>query len=137
MRDTLISVFIVGIILIFAASYVAGDKLSNPASRSIGIPPSDFPAQTVKIPTRSGDYLAGWLSPGNSGFGGVLLLHGVGADRRQILDRARFLHNDGYSFLLIDLPAPGERSDERMTFGEHEGKSVRLALKFDLAPSCL
>jgi len=91
MRRALITVFIVGLVLVLSALYVIGDRLSGPALRSIGAPPPDLQAQTVRIPTNSGEYLAGWFSRGNPGSGGVLLLHGVGADRRQVLDRARFL----------------------------------------------
>ena len=130
MRRALITVFIVGLVLVLSALYVIGDRLSGPALRSIGAPPPDLQAQTVRIPTNSGEYLAGWFSRGNPGSGGVLLLHGVGADRRQVLDRARFLHREGYSALLVDLPAHGESSGARITFGAREGKAVRTALNF-------
>lgn len=130
MRRALIAGFIIGIVLALSASYVVGDRLSSPALRLIGLPPSDLEAQTVRIPISSGEYLAGWFSRGNSGSGGVLLLHGVRSDRRQMLERARFLHNEGYSVLLIDLPAHGESGGERITFGAHEGEAVRAALNF-------
>ncbi len=45
---------------------------------------------------------------GQKGKGAVLLLHGVRADRREMLNRARFLKEEGYSVLLIDLPSHGE-----------------------------
>ncbi|MBK8962655.1 MAG: alpha/beta hydrolase [Candidatus Competibacteraceae bacterium] len=130
MRRAFITVAITGIVLVLSASYVVGDRLSSPALRSIGLPPPDLQAQTVRIPTNSSECLVGWFWRGNPGFGGVLLLHGVGADRRQMLDRAIFLHKEGYSVLLIDLPAHGESSGERITFGAHEGEAVRVALSF-------
>ena len=130
MRRAIITVFIIGIVLVLSASYIVGDRLSGPALRAIGAPPPDLQAQPVRIPTNSGEYLAGWFSRGNPGSGGVLLLHGVGADRRQGLDRARFLHREGYSALLVDLPAHGESSGARITFGAREGKAVRTALNF-------
>lgn len=130
MRRALIAVFITGILIVLSASYIVGDRLSSPVLRPIGLPPPDLQAQTVRIPTNSDQYLVGWFSRGNPGFGGVLLLHGVRSDRRQMLGRARFLHNDGYSVLLVDLPAHGESSGEHITFGANEGKGVRSALNF-------
>lgn len=130
MRRPGITAFIIGIVLVLFASYIVGDRLSSPVSRLIGLPPPDLQAQTVRISTSSSGYLVGWFARGDPGFGGVLLLHGVGADRRQMLDRARFLHKEGYSALLIDLPAHGESDGARITFGAREGKAVRAALKF-------
>lgn len=59
-----------------------------------------------------------------------MLLHGVGADRTQMLGRARFLHEAGYAALLVDLPAHGESSGDRITFGARESEAVRAALEY-------
>lgn len=130
MRRALISVLIVGIVLVLFASYIVGDKLSSPALRSVGKPPPDFPAKTVTIPIGSEESIVGWFAQREPGLGGVLLLHGVGADRRQMLGRGRFLYQQGYSVLLVDLPAHGESNGARITFGTHEGQGVRAALHF-------
>ena len=130
MRRILIAVFIIGLRFVLSALYIVGDKLSNPALRQIGLPPSDFPAQAVTIPSHSNESVIGWFTHHTSGLGGVLLLHGVGADRRQMLGRARFLYPQGYSVLLVDLPAHGESSGTRITFGAHEGQGVQAALNF-------
>jgi len=53
----------------------------------------------------------------------VLLLHGVRADRREMLGRARFLNRLGYGILLIDLPAHGESPDDHITFGAREARA--------------
>lgn len=110
--------------------YVVGDQLSRSVARSIGGPPSDLKAEVVVIPTESENYVVGWFSRGHPGFGGVLLLHGVRSDRRQMLGRARFLQHQGYSVLLVDLPAHGESTGDRITFGADESQGVRVALAF-------
>lgn len=108
----------------------AGAILSRPASRPAGPPPVDFPAQTVRIPMAPGQFVVGWFAPGQATKGVVLLLHGVRSDRRQMLGRARSLNRLGYAALLIDLPAHGESSGERITFGAQEAAGVTAAVGF-------
>jgi alpha-beta hydrolase superfamily lysophospholipase len=71
----------------------------------------------------------GWLMPG-AGKGAVLLLHGIRADRRQMLGRADFLQHAGYSVLLIDLPGHGESPAPVLTFGLREAEAVKAALNY-------
>lgn len=110
----------------------AGEWLSQPAARAIGAAPADFAAQAVRIPipASAGQFVAGWFKPGQPQGGAVLLLHGVRADRTQMLARARFLAAAGYATLLIDLPAHGESSGDHITFGAREGEGVKAALAF-------
>ncbi|AVR97942.1 alpha/beta hydrolase [Pseudoduganella armeniaca] len=70
----------------------------------------------------AGTYLAG------DGRGAVLLLHGIHADRRQMLRRASFLHRQGYTVLAIDLPGQGASTAPAVTFGYGEADGVRVAL---------
>ena len=114
--------------LVALASLGAGEALSTPAARTIGAAPADLQAETVSIPDGRGGTVAGWFIPGRPGRGAVLLLHGVRADRRAMIERARLLSRDGHAVLLIDLPAHGESSGERITFGLREGAGVRTAL---------
>ena len=118
--------------LLAAAAVVlgAGELLSRPAPRTVGAPPADFPARQVLIGDATGPVVAGWFMPGQPGRGVVLLLHGVRADRTQMLARARFLHRAGYASLLVDLPAHGESAGERITFGAREAAGVRAALAY-------
>ena len=113
-----------------ALFFGAGAILSRPASRPVGPPPVDFPAQTVRIPMPPGQFVVGWFAPGHATRGMVLLLHGVRADRRQMLGRAGSLNRLGYAALLIDLPAHGESSGERITFGAQEAAGVTAAVGF-------
>ncbi len=107
-----------------------GEWLSHPAIRTIGPPPPDFSAREVRIETAPAGHVAGWFAPGQRGQGAVLLLHGVRSDRTQMLGRARFLNRAGYSTLLIDLPAHGESTGDRITFGAREAAGVKAALGF-------
>ena len=104
--------------------------LSRPAVRVIGPPPSDFPAQIVHIDNPPIGPVVGWLASGQPGRGAVLLLHGVRADRTEMLARARFLNRAGYATLLVDLPAHGESAGERITFGAREAAGVWASIQY-------
>jgi fermentation-respiration switch protein FrsA (DUF1100 family) len=67
---------------------------------------------------------------GEKNAGAVLLLHGVRADRRAMIDRARFLHAAGYSVLLIDFQASGESPGNAITFGYREADDVKASLRY-------
>ena len=113
-------------LLACAAVFGAGELLSAPARRSVGEPPPELFATAVRIPVGS-TYVSGWVARG-AGSGAVLLLHGVRSDRRQMVQRALWLNQNGYSVLLIDLAAHGESPGERITFGAREAGGVRAAL---------
>ena len=118
------------IVVSLALIFLAGEILSAPARRSVGPPPSDLVAEPVTLPVSPAESAFGWFARGQPGQGAVLLLHGVRSDRRQMVDRAKFLHAAGYAVLLIDLPAHGESGGSRITFGFHEAAGVRFAMQF-------
>ena len=112
------------------ATYHTGSLLSRPVPRAVGDAP-DSPAYTeVQFSSRSGSELRGWLARGEPGKGGVVLLHGIRADRRSMLRRAAFLHAAGYSVLVFDFQAHGESEGERITFGYLESFDARAAVRF-------
>lgn len=123
-----------------AGLWIAGEQLSRPARASLGPPPADLQARTVRIPVprpipelateQATGQVSAWFSPGQPGRGAVLLLHGVRSHRGQMLARARLLHEAGLGVLLIDLPAHGESSGERISFGWRESQGVAAALNF-------
>ena len=121
---------VIGLAVLATVSFGAGEVLSRPASRAVGKPPLDFTAESIRFTTTLGDEVAGWFSEGKSGKGTVLLLHGVRADRTSMLERARLFLRLGYSVLLIDLPAHGESTGDRITFGLRESEGARAALAF-------
>jgi uncharacterized protein len=99
-----------------------------PMRGTLGPPPTDLGATPISFPSRSGATLRGWFAPGVPGHGAILLVHGIHADRRVMLGRARFLHRAGYTVLLFDLQAHGESTGDRITFGAKESLDVRSAI---------
>lgn len=128
-RRLIVSLFI-SVLLVAAAFGGAGEALSRPATGSVGPAPLDLHATSVVIRTASGGAVSGWLVLGRPRSGAVLLLHGVRSDRRQMIERARLLSGLGYTAFLIDLPAHGESTGDRITFGVREAEGVRAALDY-------
>jgi uncharacterized protein len=110
--------------------YWAAGDLAAPVPRDVGAPPSDLPGHRVRVPSPAAGTLEGWLVPGRPGAGAVLLLHGIGASRLDMVDRARFLHAAGYTVSLFDSRAHGESGGRRITFGYLEGLDARAILAF-------
>lgn len=73
----------------------------------------------------------GWYAPTHTG-AAVVLLHGSGGDRREVLDVARALIQAGYGALLYDLPGHGE-SEGIVRYGAPERRALQLAMRFVLA----
>ena len=109
---------------------VVGEVLSHPARHPVGTAPTELSAQAVTLPTLGNDSVSGWFIKGKPGYGAVLLLHGIRADRWQMLPRAKFLNKIGYAVLLVDLPAHGESTGQRISFGFYESVGVNTALAY-------
>jgi fermentation-respiration switch protein FrsA (DUF1100 family) len=105
-----------------------GKLLVIPAHEEMGSPPAGMSATAVSFDSASGNPIRGWFIPGLPRHGAVLLLHGVHANRLAMLPRARWLHDLGYSVLLIDFQAAGESDGKAVTFGYRESHDARAAL---------
>ena len=92
--------------------------------------PAGLAAEPVAFRSASGSLIRGWLARGRAGGGAVLLLHGIDASRVEMVPRARFLQDAGYTVLLIDFRAHGESTGEDPTYGALESRDARAALAF-------
>src|SRR5262249_2572588 len=93
-------------------------------------PPSNLHGREVEFESGSGSTLRGWLIPGQSTSGAVVLMHGFRGDRTQMLGRATFLNRAGYSVLLFDFQAPGESPGKQITIGYLESRDAQAAVGF-------
>ena len=113
-----------------AALFAIAGALAEPRLQSVEGPPADLPLVALRIPRADGGSIGAWFASGNARQAGILLVHGIRSDRRQMLDRARFLHAAGYSVLLIDLQAHGETPGKQITFGYRESFDVDAAFDY-------
>ena len=118
------------VLLVVIGAWFAGSLLSKSSNHSVGDPPSDLGATSVQFPSASGTTIHGWLIAGQKDAGAVLLLHGIRGSRHDMIGRARFLKQHGYTVLLIDLQAHGESLGKNITFGYLESKDAQAAIGF-------
>lgn len=109
---------------------ILGEILTGPASTAVGILVPDFPVEAAQIPVAQDRKVHGWLARGIRGNGVILLVHSIRSNRLEMLGRARFLYEQGYSVLMIDLQAHGETPGERITFGIRESEDVQAAVTY-------
>ncbi len=60
---------------------------------------------------------------------GIVLLHGYGGTRKQMIPRARFFRAQGYTALLYDARACGESTGDQISFGYRERHDLIAAVK--------
>jgi len=125
----LIILSIVLALLTIAATYYAGNILSAPHKGPLSEPAKDLLAEDFYSASSGASLVKGWLIKGDAP-GVIILLHGLRSDRRQMLDRARFLTKAGYTVILPDLQAHGESPGRRITWGYRESRGVKQTIAY-------
>jgi pimeloyl-ACP methyl ester carboxylesterase len=86
--------------------------------------------QSVDLYNEQDDiHLSGWYIPSKNG-AVVILLHGYGSNRLEMLSRANVLAAHGYGVLLYDLRGHGESGGNKRSFGWEDVSDVDTALEF-------
>ena len=89
-----------------------------------------MPTESVQFQSSSGAIIHGWLVTGQLDKGVVILMHGIRANRLQLVDQAEFLFHAGYSVLLFDFQAHGESIGKHITAGYLESRDATAAVNF-------
>lgn len=85
--------------------------------------------EEVRFSSRDGTKLAAWFIAGTRRQL-VLLLHGYTACKDDMLSHAAFLHDAGYSLLLLDLRCCGDSAGCACTLGAKEREDVQAAIAY-------
>lgn len=85
--------------------------------------------QELRLQTDDGLRLAAWYVPSRNR-AVLILVHGIGANRGDLLEIARDLAARGYGLLLLDLRAHGESEGQVSTLGVSELHDVRAAVRY-------
>jgi pimeloyl-ACP methyl ester carboxylesterase len=125
---------VIGGLSIGYVAYVimAAEMYAQPARTSLGgVTPRDqgLAYEDVTLTTGDGLSLKGWYLPSRNR-AAIILLHGYGGSRLEMLDRAALLAKHGYGVLLYDERASGESGGDQRTFGWLDVNDVALAVAY-------
>jgi pimeloyl-ACP methyl ester carboxylesterase len=84
-------------------------------------------AQTVTMVADDGTALEGWYFPSGNG-AAVVVRHGAGSTRAEVLDQARVLVDAGYGVLVVDARGHGGSAGRGMDLGWYGELDTRAAL---------
>jgi dipeptidyl aminopeptidase/acylaminoacyl peptidase len=132
---TALNILLGTVILVIVVSFILVYVNTHPPRYPLNVPPSDYGQhfERVSFVTEDGVPLAGWLiGPDHPGkkTPGIIICHGLGANRSDFTDLAVMLARRGYWVLAFDFRAHGESGGSRSSLGHHEQKDVLAALAF-------
>ena len=122
------SIVIVALVAFVVGPAVAATNVPRPAvaatpdSRGLGY-------SSVTLTTADDVDLAGWYVPSRNR-AAVVLLHGAGSTRSNVLDEAAVLASNGFGVLMIDARGHGESGGRAMDFGWHGDADIAAATAF-------
>jgi pimeloyl-ACP methyl ester carboxylesterase len=88
-----------------------------------------LPYRDVRFAASDGVRLSGWYIPSRNG-AAVVLLHGSGSTRSDVLPHAVVLAGHGYGVLLYDARGHGRSAGRAMDFGWYGDRDVAGAVRF-------
>jgi pimeloyl-ACP methyl ester carboxylesterase len=105
---------------VVATNVVRPELGDAPATRGLD-------AETVTLTTSDGVEIAAWYVPSRNG-AAVVLRHGAGSTRSDVLDQATVLAGAGYGVLMTDAQGHGESGGRAMDFGWNGDVEVAAAI---------
>jgi uncharacterized protein len=91
----------------------------------IGIPHED-----ITFRSRDGLTLSGWYFPANGAHKAIIMIHGITADRHEMLRWVKSLHNSGFNLLLYDQRNHGKSGKSVSGMGMLEKDDIPAAIDF-------
>jgi dienelactone hydrolase len=115
------------------AAFVAGPAVAatNVPRPAIGAGPSAVGLRYTDVMLRTSDGvdLAAWYVPSSNG-AAVVLLHGAGSTRSNVLEQAGVLAGAGFGVLMVDARGHGESAGRAMDFGWYGDVDVAAATTY-------
>jgi dipeptidyl aminopeptidase/acylaminoacyl peptidase len=122
---------VAGMFLFGAFTYLSASKYTHPYRTAVKISPAQMGLahEDVRLVTEDGLRLAAWYVPPRGG-PTVILVHGIGTNRGEMLPLAHRLVGRDYGVFLPDLRAHGDSEGDLCTLGVNEVRDVRAAVRF-------
>ena len=98
----------------------------------VSVSPESFflPFEVVQFHSTDGVPLEGWKIPGQPSRPWLILCHGLGANRADLLEIAKGLHAAGFNLFLFDFRGHGGSAGRVTSFGWREQRDLDGALAF-------
>jgi uncharacterized protein len=129
---TLIGLLVLLVIAYVGVSWVFSDKLIAAQARPLGtVDPAKYglPRPAVVDVPGGGVKLASWFFANpRKEHCAVIMLHGFGGARAEVVGAAPIFWNRGCDLLLYDSRGHGDSSPALLTFGVHERQDLKLAI---------
>lgn len=111
--------------------YRAASNYTQPARSALFGNPRDYDLdyEEVRLRTADGLTLAAWYVPSENR-AALVLIHGIGTNRADLLPLTRDLAQRGFGVLLFDLRAHGQSEGDISTLGVLEVLDVRSAVDY-------
>jgi len=127
----LLAIVLVGLAAAGGAFYWhIGTMLIAREPRQALAPPGDLPVERVVLNQAGAPELVGWVADRIGSCGAIVLLHGRGANRLALVQRAKLLFDAGYSVVLFDLSGHGESGGSVQGFGYSESQDAVRIMAF-------
>ncbi|WP_428075327.1 alpha/beta hydrolase [Candidatus Avelusimicrobium aviculae] len=119
--------------LVWLCAYTA-KKVLHPVSKrkALYLWPDEYkmPYDNVYFTTEDKVNIKGWFIPYDGAEKTIILMHGWGMNRSDILKNTYFLHDLGFNLLYFDFRALGESGGKVSSIGYLETRDVRAAIKY-------
>jgi dipeptidyl aminopeptidase/acylaminoacyl peptidase len=129
---TLVALVVLLAIAYVGISWVFSDKLIAPQDRALGkVDPGEYglPQPTVVDVPGDGVELSSWyFANPRAERCAVIMLHGFGGARGEVVGAAPIFWDRGCDLLLYDSRGHGDSSPALLSFGVHERQDLRLAI---------
>ncbi len=89
-----------------------------------------LPSQSVQFAATDGVRLDGWRIAEDSDRPWIIVCHGMGTNRGDLLDMAAALHCAGFNLFLFDFRAHGTSAGRQSSFGWREQRDLEGALAY-------
>ncbi len=133
MKPTKIIGAVVGSLAVyFIGALLISYALIHPKRRKSSKTPSDFGLKykTVKFKSVDGINLAGWLIKAEKPKGTIIISHGYGYSKADVLKAAEILKRNNYSIFLFDYRAHGESQGKISGLGVLEVNDLLGAIEY-------
>lgn len=125
--------FLVWFFLFLAWGFFGSARIIHPHRSKVEITPDFFGLkwEPVALIADDGITIAGWFMPHPASEGALILLHGFGTSKADLLDIAKAFHEKGpFHLLMLDFRGHGDSGGDAVSFGFQEVLDVQAGLRF-------